>query len=96
VGETTNSPQQQRTSSPRQQRQFDDREEVKPDHYDGDSNENEQAKMMRMMGFSGFQTTAGKKKPTDADTSGARVIKQQRYRQYMNRQRPDGKVKEIG
>ncbi|KAF9199818.1 hypothetical protein BGZ49_010014 [Haplosporangium sp. Z 27] len=48
------------------------------------SPEDEEARMMALMGFGGFDSTKGKKVP-GADVSGADIKKQRQYRQYMNR-----------
>ncbi|KAF9572444.1 Myotubularin- protein 14 [Mortierella alpina] len=48
------------------------------------SPEDEEARMMALMGFGGFDSTKGKK-VAGADVSGADIKKQRQYRQYMNR-----------
>ncbi|ORY95737.1 hypothetical protein BCR43DRAFT_415044, partial [Syncephalastrum racemosum] len=49
-----------------------------------DDEDDEETKMMKLMGFGGFDTT--KNKHVDgADLSGANVKKPIKYRQYMNR-----------
>ncbi|KAI8819399.1 U4/U6.U5 small nuclear ribonucleoprotein 27 kDa protein-like protein [Fimicolochytrium jonesii] len=45
----------------------------------------EEAKMMALMGFKGFETTHGKK--IQSDQGAVSVNKQRTYRQYMNRRR---------
>jgi len=40
--------------------------------------------MMKLMGFSGFDTTKGKHVP-GADTSAVNIVQKRKYRQYMNR-----------
>ena len=44
----------------------------------------EEAEMMKMMGFCGFDSTAGKH-VEDNDTYVVNIQKKRRYRQYMNR-----------
>jgi U4/U6.U5 tri-snRNP-associated protein 3 len=52
---------------------------------DGDGEEDdEETKMMKLMGFGGFDTTKNKKVP-GADVSGSKIHKPIKYRQYMNR-----------
>ncbi|KAF9932892.1 hypothetical protein FBU30_007051 [Linnemannia zychae] len=46
--------------------------------------EEQEARMMAMMGFGGFDSTKGKK-VAGADVSGVDIKKQRQYRQYMNR-----------
>lgn len=46
--------------------------------------EDEETKMMKLMGFGGFDTTKNKKVP-GTDVSGAKIRKPIKYRQYMNR-----------
>ncbi|KAG0020190.1 Myotubularin- protein 14 [Entomortierella chlamydospora] len=58
-----------------------DEEMTAPDEL---SPEDEEARMMALMGFGGFDSTKGKKVP-GADVSGADIKKQRQYRQYMNR-----------
>ncbi|KAF8939700.1 hypothetical protein EDD21DRAFT_31454 [Dissophora ornata] len=48
------------------------------------SPEDEEARMMALMGFGGFDSTKGKH-VAGADVSGADIKKQRQYRQYMNR-----------
>ncbi|KAI8358054.1 hypothetical protein B0O80DRAFT_383117 [Mortierella sp. GBAus27b] len=48
------------------------------------SPEEQEAKMMAMMGFGGFESTKGKH-VTGSDASGSDIKKQRQYRQYMNR-----------
>ncbi|KAG0001166.1 U4/U6.U5 small nuclear ribonucleoprotein, partial [Modicella reniformis] len=48
------------------------------------SPEEEEARMMVLMGFGGFDSTKGKH-VAGADVSGADIKKQRQYRQYMNR-----------
>ncbi|KAG0215125.1 U4/U6.U5 small nuclear ribonucleoprotein [Mortierella sp. GBA30] len=48
------------------------------------SPEDEEARMMALMGFGDFDSTKGKK-VAGADVSGADIKKQRQYRQYMNR-----------
>jgi len=40
--------------------------------------------MMKLMGFSGFDTTKNKHVP-GTDASGSNVVQKRKYRQYMNR-----------
>jgi U4/U6.U5 tri-snRNP-associated protein 3 len=46
--------------------------------------DDEETKMMKLMGFGGFDTTKNKK-VSGADVSGAKIRKPIKYRQYMNR-----------
>ncbi|KAI9240318.1 MAG: hypothetical protein BYD32DRAFT_176983 [Podila humilis] len=46
--------------------------------------EEQEARMMALMGFGGFDSTKGKK-VAGADVSGADIKQQRTYRQYMNR-----------
>lgn len=49
-----------------------------------DEDEDEETKMMKLMGFGSFDTTK-EKKVAGADVSGAKIHKPIKYRQYMNR-----------
>ncbi|KAI9269272.1 hypothetical protein BDA99DRAFT_435272, partial [Phascolomyces articulosus] len=46
--------------------------------------DDDETKMMKLMGFSGFETTKNQHVP-GTDVSGASVKKALKYRQYMNR-----------
>lgn len=46
--------------------------------------DDEETKMMKLMGFGGFDTTKNKK-VAGTDVSGAKIRKPIKYRQYMNR-----------
>lgn len=46
--------------------------------------EEQEARMMALMGFGGFDSTKGKK-VAGADVSGVDIKKQRKHRQYMNR-----------
>jgi len=44
----------------------------------------EEVEMMKLMGFSGFDTTKGKHVP-GTDASASNIVQKRKYRQYMNR-----------
>ena len=61
-----------------------DKQEEQQQEEEVDPNEDEETKMMRLMGFGNFDTTKEKHVP-GTDISGAKVRKPLKYRQYMNR-----------
>lgn len=62
----------------------DDRQEHPDASMEINEDDDEETKMMKMMGFGGFETTKNKHVP-GTDVSGANVKKPLKYRQYMNR-----------
>lgn len=51
-----------------------------------DEDEDEEAKMARLMGFSSLTTTKGKHVPGNKEAGTVDVVKVRTWRQYMNRQ----------
>ncbi|KAF9978190.1 hypothetical protein BGZ73_003371 [Actinomortierella ambigua] len=59
---------------------------MEPTNLDELTPEDEEARMMALMGFGGFDSTKGKKVAGN-DVSGANIKKKRQIRQYMNRMR---------